>query len=62
MTLYEELPTDLLVGFHYEIQKNINRGVLSDAMYQEINLIKAEAKKRGISLLDLKQHGNKNNY
>lgn len=56
LTFYEGLPTDLLAKFYYEIQKNIDCGMLSDAMHQEINLIKIEAKKRGITLLELKQY------
>jgi hypothetical protein len=59
LSLYEKLPTDVLAKFYYEIQKNIDRGVLSNAMYHETNLIKMEAEKRGLSLLELKQQGKK---
>lgn len=55
MTLYEKLPTNKLTGFYYEIKKNIDSGILSTAMYHEMNLIKKEAEKRGIFLLDPEQ-------
>lgn len=48
MSLYQELPTDVLVRFYYEIQKNIDRGILSNAMFYELILIKQEAKRRHI--------------
>lgn len=50
MSLYQKLPDDLLVQFYYEIRKNMNRGVLTNAMYHELDLIKIEARKRGILL------------
>lgn len=55
MSLYEKLPDDLLAGFYGEISKNIKKGILSEVMYHEIALIKAAAKKRGISELGLQE-------
>lgn len=52
MSFYEKLPSDVLIQFYYEIQKNIDREILSDAMYHETSLIKTEANKRGIFLLE----------
>ncbi|HDR7471443.1 hypothetical protein L4B26_28335 [Bacillus toyonensis] len=52
MSLYKQLSDALLVGFFIEINKNIAKGILSTAMYQEINLIKTEMKKRNISEID----------
>ncbi|PHB82342.1 hypothetical protein COE94_21830 [Bacillus toyonensis] len=52
MSLYKQLSDALLVGFFIEINKNITKGILSTAMYQEINLIKTEMKKRNISEID----------
>ncbi|KON68699.1 hypothetical protein AKG34_07710 [Peribacillus butanolivorans] len=49
-SLYDRLPLDLLTGFFYEINKNIEKGILSNAMYHEIRLIEQSALKRGISL------------
>ncbi len=49
-TIYDTLPAYLLVGFYYQIKKNIKRGLLSNAMYQEIDLIKQAANRKGISL------------
>ena len=49
MSLYKQLSDALLVGFFIEINKNIAKGILSTAMYQEIDLIKTEMKKRNIS-------------
>ncbi|GGB62080.1 hypothetical protein [Fictibacillus barbaricus] len=43
-------PLELLAGFYYEINKNIENGILSDAMYNEISLIEQAALKRGIPL------------
>ncbi|EJQ72359.1 Uncharacterized protein BC141101_05682 [Bacillus toyonensis] len=52
MSLYKQLSDALLVGFFIEINKNIAKGILSTAMYQEIDLIKIEMKKRNISEID----------
>ncbi|MBT2647893.1 hypothetical protein J7E52_14525 [Bacillus sp. ISL-34] len=49
-SLYDKLPLELLTGFFYEINKNIEKGILSNAMYHEIRLIEQSALKRGISL------------
>ena len=53
---YEKLPTELLVNFYYEINKNIEAGLLSEAMYHELSLIKKAARKRGILLDNLFRH------
>ncbi|MBJ8073197.1 MULTISPECIES: hypothetical protein [Bacillus cereus group] len=52
MSLYKQLSDALLVGFFIEINKNIAKGILSTAMYKEIDLIKNEMKKRNISEID----------
>lgn len=52
LSLYKQLSDALLVGFFIEINKNIAKGILSTAMYQEIDLIKTEMKKRNISEID----------
>ncbi|MDM5465396.1 hypothetical protein [Bacillus cereus] len=52
MSLYKQLSDALLVGFFIEINKNIEKRILSTAMYQEIDLIKTEMKKRNISEID----------
>ncbi|MGE6964246.1 hypothetical protein ACQKIW_31400 [Bacillus thuringiensis] len=54
MSLYEKLPDKILAGFFMEINKNIQTGILSDAMYHEITLIKKAAQKRNLSESDLK--------
>ncbi len=56
-TLYDRLPIEMLAGFYYHINKNIEKGILSSAMYHEINLIKQVAVKKGISLTDLYNQG-----
>jgi hypothetical protein len=56
-SLYDRIPIKLLAGFYYHINKNIEDGILSDAMYHEINLIKQVAKKKGISLTHLYERG-----
>lgn len=53
ISLYDHLPVEILAGFYYHINKNVEDGILSDAMYHEINLIERAAKKRGVSLNDL---------
>jgi len=50
--LYEKLPNDLLVQFYVEIIKNINKGILTDAMYYELDLIKEMASKRELTLIN----------
>ncbi|MGE7609818.1 hypothetical protein ACQKML_24925 [Peribacillus frigoritolerans] len=49
-SLYDKLPLELLAGFYYEINKNIEKGILSGAMYHEIRLMEHTALRRGISL------------
>ena len=48
--LYDQIPSELLAGFYYYININIEKGILSESMYHEIELIKQVAFKRGISL------------
>lgn len=50
-SIYDKLPLELLVRFYYEINKNIEKGILTDAMYHEIELIKQAVNRRGIYLL-----------
>ncbi|KMY41515.1 hypothetical protein [Peribacillus loiseleuriae] len=50
-TLYDKLSMDLLVEFYYEINRNIKKSILSEAMYHEIELIKQAVTRKGISLL-----------
>ncbi|MGR5993188.1 hypothetical protein ACT7C9_01620 [Bacillus cereus] len=54
MSLYGQLPDDLLAGFFMEINRNIQTGILSEAMYHEIALIQIVAQKRNLSESDLK--------
>ncbi|MGE0993073.1 hypothetical protein ACQGR0_07315 [Bacillus sp. GMa5/2] len=54
MSLYEQLPDDILVEFFIEINKNIQAGILSEAMYHEIYLIQMVAEKRKLSEVDFK--------
>ncbi|OQR53396.1 hypothetical protein CDB3_30150 [Bacillus sp. CDB3] len=54
MSLYDQLPDNLLAGFFMEINKNIQTGVLSEAMYHEIASIQMAAQKRNLSEMDLK--------
>ncbi|MGG0414016.1 hypothetical protein [Peribacillus simplex] len=56
-SLYDKLPLELLAGFYYEINKNIEKGILSDAMYHEIRLMEQTALRRGISLEYLHDKG-----
>jgi hypothetical protein len=56
---YEKLPFELLAGFYYHIKKNIEKGILSKAMYYEIGLIESVAIRKGISLDFLYKEGSK---
>lgn len=49
-SLYDNLPLDLLAGFYFERNKNIEKGILSYAMYHEIRLMEQSALRRGVSL------------
>lgn len=44
--LYEKLPDDLLAQFYVEINKNIDEGILTDAMCFELELIEEIFEKR----------------
>ncbi|OPD52638.1 hypothetical protein [Bacillus anthracis] len=55
MSLYKELSDALLAGFFIEINKNIDKGILSAAMYHEINLIMIEMKRQNLVETDLKR-------
>ncbi len=55
MALYEQLPNDLLIALFEEINKNIIKGILTDAMYVELELIREVADKRNITLPLLKE-------
>ncbi|WHY58917.1 hypothetical protein [Peribacillus simplex] len=58
-SLYDKLPLELLAGFYFEINKNIEKGILSDAMYHEIRLMEQTALRRGISLVYLYDKGSR---
>lgn len=53
LSVYEQLSDDLLAGFFVEINKNIQRGILSEGMYYEISLILLVAENRNLSEQDL---------
>ena len=49
MNLYEKLPNEVLIDFYNEINKNIEKGILTKAMYHEIDLILSALNERGIT-------------
>ncbi|MCW9133938.1 hypothetical protein OF830_24210 [Bacillus paramycoides] len=55
MSSYKQLTNALLIGFFIEINKNIEKGILSDAMYYEIDIIKMEMEKRHLTEVDLQK-------
>ncbi|HDR4765617.1 TPA: hypothetical protein ACQ75Q_003813 [Bacillus thuringiensis] len=55
MSLYKKLSDDMLAGFFVEINKNIEEGILSEAMQYEIRIILNEAKKRKLSKFELQK-------
>ncbi len=50
LSAYEKASNVLLSGLYYEIQRNIKRGILSDNMNHELELIAIVAKRRGVYL------------
>lgn len=52
-TLYEKLPMEVLAQFFFYINKNIEDGILSEAMYHEVDLIVKALEKQGKKLEDL---------
>lgn len=53
MSSYDQLSDYLLACFFMELNNNIQKGILSRAMYHETNLIQSTAKKRNLSEQDL---------
>jgi len=49
---YEDLPDEILTQFYFEIKKNIEKGILSQAMEHELELIKEAAAKKGVVISD----------
>ena len=56
-SLYDRMETEMVAGFYYFINKNIDKGILSNAMQSEIKLIERTAKIRGIPLEELYEQG-----
>jgi len=52
---YEDYSIDLLAKLYFEIEKNIERGKLSEAMSHGQDLIKQAIHQKGISLIDIHQ-------
>lgn len=50
MKFYEELPTDVMLQFYKEFPRNIEEGIITKNMYDEVGLIISVANKRGIDL------------
>ena len=50
MNLYEKLPVEFLIRFYKEVNKNIEKGILTKKMYYELGLIISVANRRGITL------------
>ena len=51
MSLYDKLPADLLVAFYYEIIRNIEKGILTEMMYDELELIYTAAKEKNVDII-----------
>ena len=56
-SLYDEIEIEIVAGFFYLINKNMDKGILSNAMQSEIKLIERTAKRRGVSLEELYEQG-----
>ncbi|WP_176474558.1 hypothetical protein [Peribacillus simplex] len=46
-SLYVKLTLELLAGVYFEINKNIEKGIMSDTMYHEIGLMEQTTLRRG---------------
>jgi hypothetical protein len=55
MCLYDQYSANYLSELYYVIERNIENGFLSHAMYQELNLIAEAVGKQGITILDHKR-------
>lgn len=53
LSTYDRMSNVSLACFFVEINNNIQKGILSKAMYHETNLIQLTAKKRNLSVQDL---------
>lgn len=53
---YDMLPEDVLASFYFEIKNNIEKKILSEAMYFELDLIEQAAKNKGISIEELHKY------
>ncbi len=58
-SFYDRLPLEMVAGFFYQIHKNIDKGILTDAMHHEIKLLERTAKRRGVALEDLYEQGSR---
>ena len=56
-SLYDEMETEMVAGFFYFIKKNMDKGILSNAMQSELKLIERAAKRRGVSIRELYEQG-----
>ena len=56
-SLYDKMETEIVAGFFYFININMDKGILSNAMQSEIKLIERTANRRGISLEELYEQG-----
>ncbi|MBM7573663.1 hypothetical protein [Aquibacillus albus] len=52
MKFYEELPIDVLIAFYNEINKNIEKGIITKSTYYELGLIISVMNRKGIPLND----------
>ncbi|MGG5254690.1 hypothetical protein ACQYAD_14655 [Neobacillus sp. SM06] len=52
-TLYDKLPVEVLAQFFFYINKNIDDGILTEAMYHEVDLIVKALEKQGKTIGDL---------
>ncbi|MGI8317196.1 hypothetical protein [Halobacillus mangrovi] len=59
---YEQLNNKKLVGFYFELLQNIFKGHLSEAMFNEIELLEIVALKRGIELSFYKKTNKKDHH
>jgi hypothetical protein len=51
MSFYDKLPGNVLISFYYEILNNIEKGILTERMYAELELIYAAADRKNVTII-----------
>ncbi len=61
MTAYDKYSTRYLISLYFYLKKNIKKGLLSNAMNQELHIIRQTIQNRGVSIILSKPRQDKEN-